>query len=74
MKLYLLTRESFAPGEVRAFLVRAATTEAARRLASAKAGAEGREAWLHLDRSACVEMSVEGEPMVLITASQDRTR
>jgi hypothetical protein len=74
MKLYLLNRESYAPGEARAMQVRAATTDAARRLASAKAGAEGRDAWLHLDKSTCVEVPVEGEPGVVMIAWQDQAR
>lgn len=68
MKLFLLTRES-AVGEVRSIVVRAPTTEAARRLASAKAGPEGKDAWLHINKSTCTELADGGEAGVVVVVT-----
>ncbi len=72
MTLYLLTRDSAPIGEICALLVRAKSTDEARRLAAKKAsGAGGGDSWLHINQSKCCELQVEGEPVVLLTARED---
>lgn len=47
------------------FVIRADDEMAARGLAAAKAGEEGREAWLDLSKTHCRELSLNGQPGIL---------
>lgn len=48
------------------FVVRAATAEVAREIASRAAGDEGGAVWLDRSRSACVEITYEGSPQIVL--------
>jgi hypothetical protein len=73
MKLWLLqpVNESLKPWTpwfdcMFGFVVRARDEEAARRLASSKAGDEGPEAWLAPESSTCVELMADGPEGVVM--------
>ncbi len=56
-KIWLLTREKVGVGEIRAMVIRAKTTDEARRMAASKAtSAGGGDTWLHINHSSCIEI------------------
>jgi hypothetical protein len=65
-RLFLLVRQETEPGEIARMLVRARCPEAARRAAASKAGKQSKDHWLHLDRSSCTELRIDGTPEVLM--------
>ena len=67
MKHFMLTRDDAAVGEVGSFVVCAKCAEEARRVAAAKAGAEGKDSWLHINRSTCVEFAPCSAAGVVVT-------
>ena len=67
MTFYLLTRDSAPEGEdepeTRALVVRASTTDEARRLAAKRTG---HDAFKHIDQTHCRELTTEGAAGVLL--------
>lgn len=63
MKLWILERKGGARwDEAHGHVVRAATEEDARSLASKFRGSEGESVWLNADASTCIELTVTGMP------------
>ncbi len=59
--LWLLVRNGFIGyDEADAFVVRASSSEAARKLAADEAGDEGASEWLDLARSSCTRLTSKG--------------
>jgi len=73
MKLWLLRPHDNDPAWERpsydkayGFVVRAATAEIAREIASRDAGDEGAAVWLDRSHSACVELTQQGSPQIVL--------
>lgn len=56
---------------VSGFVIRAASAKAARRLASAEAGDEGKDLWLDPKRSRVAELTADGPKMVILAEGTD---
>jgi hypothetical protein len=71
MNLYLIKRLHCPVGQISTILVRNTSADGARYMAADKAtGAGGRDAWLHLDRSVCMQIGTtdENAPGVVMVA------
>ncbi len=66
MKLYVLTRRHRYHDEAVAFVVRAKSPRAARRMASQHCGDEGPDKWMDTYSVTCKELRAEGKPKIIV--------